>query len=112
MLRRQWIHYYTGVQGLAFVIDCTDHARIDMAKQELLNAMADDQLSGVPLAILANKQDSSLALSTEQLKSALNLNSENSAFSDREVHVFETCAIKGDGVIESFEWLCSKMKPL
>ncbi|WP_368738636.1 ADP-ribosylation factor-like protein, partial [Acinetobacter baumannii] len=34
-IRPLWRHYYTGTQGLVFVVDSKDEARIDEAKQEL-----------------------------------------------------------------------------
>lgn len=114
MLRRQWIHYYNGVDGLVFVIDSTDHDRLGLAKEELMRASRDDQLLSVPLVILANKQDSPFSLSSEEITTRMGLdNSEGikEVLGERSFTVFGTCARNGDGVVESFDWLCSKMKP-
>lgn len=56
-IRPLWRHYYTGTQGLIFVIDCADHDRLDEAKQELYRIINDREMKDVILLVFANKQD-------------------------------------------------------
>ena len=43
-LRPYWRHYYTGTQGILFVVDGSDESRLDLAALELRTLAADDQL--------------------------------------------------------------------
>ena len=44
-MRGLWRHYYTGTQGVVFVIDSADRDRLVLASQELATVIGDDQLS-------------------------------------------------------------------
>jgi GTPase SAR1 family protein len=56
-IRPLWRHYYTGTQGLVFVVDSQDRERIDEAKQELHRILSDREMKDCLLLIFANKQD-------------------------------------------------------
>jgi ADP-ribosylation factor protein 6 len=56
-IRPLWRHYYTGTQGLVFVIDSQDRERIDEAKQELHRILGDREMRECLLLVFANKQD-------------------------------------------------------
>lgn len=56
-IRPLWRHYYTGTQGLVFVVDSQDKERIDEAKQELHRILADREMKDCLLLVFANKQD-------------------------------------------------------
>ena len=56
-IRPLWRHYYTGTQGLIFVIDCADRDRIDEGKQELHRILNDREMKDAVVLIFANKQD-------------------------------------------------------
>jgi len=47
----------TGTQGLIFVIDSSDKARIDEARQELHRIINDREMKESLLLVFANKQD-------------------------------------------------------
>lgn len=44
-LRPYWRHYYTGTQGVLFVVDAADRARLPLAALELKSMAADEQLA-------------------------------------------------------------------
>lgn len=46
-----------GTQGLVFVVDSSDHARIDEARTELHRILNDLEMSDCLLLVFANKQD-------------------------------------------------------
>lgn len=52
-----WKHYFDSVDGLIFVIDSTDRARIAKAKAELVRVSKDPTLAQVPYLLLFNKID-------------------------------------------------------
>ena len=56
-IRPLWRHYYTGTQGLVFVVDSQDRERIDEAKQELHRILSDREMKECLLMVFANKQD-------------------------------------------------------
>ena len=56
-IRPLWRHYYTGTQGLIFVVDCADWDRVDEARQELHRIVNDREMKDAIILIFANKQD-------------------------------------------------------
>jgi signal recognition particle receptor subunit beta len=106
-LRPMWRHYYADTKGLIFVVDSADVDRIDTgpdnARNELLKMLEEDALDGVPLLILANKQDIQGALSADELKSRLGV----SMMANRKVGVFATIASQEehDGLEKGLDWL-------
>lgn len=56
-IRPLWRHYYTGTQGLIFVVDCADRDRIDEARQELHRIINDREMRDAIILVFANKQD-------------------------------------------------------
>ncbi|KAG6821008.1 hypothetical protein H0H93_008637, partial [Arthromyces matolae] len=56
-IRPLWRHYYTGTQGLVFVIDSQDRDRIDEARTELQKILGDREMKECLLLVFANKQD-------------------------------------------------------
>merc|ERR1712061_939860 len=55
-IRPLWRHYYSGTQGLIFVVDSNDRDRIDDSRDELMRMLAEDELREAVLLIFANKQ--------------------------------------------------------
>jgi ADP-ribosylation factor protein 6 len=56
-IRPLWRHYYTGTQGLVFVVDSQDRERVDEARQELHRILSDREMKECLLLVFANKQD-------------------------------------------------------
>jgi ADP-ribosylation factor protein 6 len=50
-------HFTIGTQGLIFVIDSSDRARIEEARQELHRIINDREMKESLLLVFANKQD-------------------------------------------------------
>ncbi|KAJ1548991.1 hypothetical protein HK405_011635 [Cladochytrium tenue] len=106
-IRSLWRHYYKGCQGLIFVVDSTDRQRVEEARNELHKVMENLQMEGVPVCVLANKQDIPQALSTELLAKYLNLN----AFGAN-CAIFGTSATEGLGLSEALTWLSGHVEVL
>lgn len=56
-IRPLWRHYYTGTQGLIFVVDSSDRDRMDEARQEFHKIINDREMQNAIILIFANKQD-------------------------------------------------------
>ncbi|TNN18863.1 ADP-ribosylation factor 6 isoform 2 [Schistosoma japonicum] len=56
-IRPLWRHYFTGSQGLIFVVDSSDRDRIEEARQELHRIAADREMQDAVILVFANKQD-------------------------------------------------------
>ncbi|XP_054901286.1 ADP-ribosylation factor-like protein 14 [Poeciliopsis prolifica] len=72
-MRPHWKHHFLDTAGLVFVVDSRDGKRLDEARKELHRILRSHSLKGVPLVILANKQDLPGALSPETLCQKLDL---------------------------------------
>ncbi|KAM8902518.1 ADP-ribosylation factor-like protein 14 [Spinachia spinachia] len=72
-MRPHWRHHYADTAGLVFVVDSCDQKRLDEARKELHRVIKFESLRGVPLVVLANKQDLQAALSPEALCLTLDL---------------------------------------
>ena len=56
-IRPLWRHYYTGTQGLIFVVDSADKERIDEARREFHRIVNDREMKDAIILVFANKQD-------------------------------------------------------
>ncbi|CAL1570574.1 unnamed protein product [Knipowitschia caucasica] len=72
-MRPHWKHFYPDAAGVLFVVDSWDQKRLEEARKELHRALHSEILRGIPLVILANKQDLSGALSAGVLCQKLDL---------------------------------------
>ena len=100
-LRPYWRCYFPKTNAIVFVIDSTDKERLDIAKQELFFLIKEEDLKGVPIAILANKQDLEGALSDIELSEMLGL----SDIKTNQWAIFKTVAKTGVGLDNAFKWL-------
>ncbi|CAO3647570.1 unnamed protein product [Cunninghamella blakesleeana] len=105
-IRNLWRHYYTGTQGLIFVIDSQDRDRIDEARQELHRIMSDREMKDCLLLVFANKQDLPGAMSPAEVTEKLGL----AQMRERAWYVHPSCATTGDGLFEGLNWLSQNVK--
>ena len=105
--RPYWKCYYEKTDGIAFVIDSTDKDRLDLAKQELFILINEEELQGVPIVILANKQDIEGALSDIEISESLEL----SEIKNNQWAIFKTIAKTGVGLDNAFKWLTGILSP-
>jgi ADP-ribosylation factor-like protein 2 len=67
-LRPYWRNYYEKTDGLIWVVDSADLARLEDCKAELHALLKEERLFGATLLIFANKQDVPSALPAEELE--------------------------------------------
>lgn len=106
--RTLWGNYYRTTNGIIFVIDSSDRARIMIAREELQQLLSHpDILSrNIPILFFANKMDIRDALSDVGVSSALALDS----ITNKSWHICSSNALNGDGVADGIEWLSSAIK--
>ncbi|KAK7127392.1 hypothetical protein R3I93_020089 [Phoxinus phoxinus] len=105
VIRGLWRHYYVNTKGLIFVVDTSDHERIEMAAEELKMMMAEDEMRDVVLLVLANKQDLPKAMTVSELTDRLGLHT----LRGRQWFVQPTCAVQGSGLYEGLDWLSDQL---
>jgi ADP-ribosylation factor 6 len=107
--RNFWRHYYTGTQGLVFVIDSCDTERLKTSREEIIEVLADEQLMNAAILILANKQDQPGAVSPEKISKIFNL---DALINKRPLKIQGSTATTGDGLVSGFTWLAKNMRSL
>ena len=105
-IRPLWKHYFVGTHGLIFVVDSSDKHRFDEVREELTWILNSEELVGVPLVVLANKQDLPKASSTSEVATKLQLPS----LKGRSWHVHGTSAVSGDGLYEAMDQMSQMVK--
>ena len=98
--RQHWKCYYHNTKGIIYVIDSTDWARIDIAKQELHDLLQEEDLKNSPVVILANKQDLNGAMNEIEVNNRLGI-----SYIHRKVKVFTVSVKNKIQIEESLNWL-------
>ena len=105
-IRPLWRHYFIGCEGLIYVVDSSDKSRFAEAQNELEWILDSDEMAGVPLVILANKQDLPQAVSPADLAGSLGLDKVR----NRKWHIQGTSALSGEGVFQAMQELSTLVK--
>ncbi|OBU00793.1 ADP-ribosylation factor, Arf Arf6 [Pseudogymnoascus verrucosus] len=105
-IRPLWRHYYSGTQGLIFVIDSSDHERIEEASLELNRIIREREMKESLLLVFANKQDVKDAMTPQEVTKALKLEK----LEDTIWYVVPSCATTGEGLLEGLAWLSNNIK--
>mmetsp|Transcript_27973 Transcript_27973/g.59450 ORF Transcript_27973/g.59450 Transcript_27973/m.59450 type:complete len:194 (-) Transcript_27973:34-615(-) len=100
-LRSLWHNYFAEVEGIMFLIDSQDRARMVEAKEALYGILRHPELAGVPLLVVANKQDMAEAVGVSEISQLFELE----GITDRECHIHPCSALKRQGIEESIRWL-------
>lgn len=99
-IRPLWITHLRSCEGVIFVVDSTDKERLEEAKIELIRLVRNKDNPGLPLLIIANKQD---------LPGSLNLGDVEKCLGLHELHPGQTwssqaaCAVTGEGLEECMD---------
>ena len=72
-LRAIWEKYYAEAHGLVYVVDAAEPERFDESRGVLQTLMANPEVAGAPLLLLANKQDAEGALPAHEVEARLEL---------------------------------------
>jgi len=100
-IRPFWSNYFESSDALVYVIDSSDQRRLEESGAELKELLAEDKLGGVPLLVLANKQDLAQALPSNDISDTLQLGE----IKDRTWTIQACSAKEGTGLDDGLNWL-------
>eukprot|EP00930_Biecheleria_cincta_P057236 TRINITY_DN43207_c0_g1_i1.p1 TRINITY_DN43207_c0_g1~~TRINITY_DN43207_c0_g1_i1.p1 ORF type:complete len:254 (+),score=39.73 TRINITY_DN43207_c0_g1_i1:42-803(+) len=105
-IRKLWRHYYSGTNGVVFVVDSSDQLRLEDARLELHRLLKARELCDLPVLVYLNKQDLEGALSCSDAVKRLGL-------CDLPHHKWllqPASATNGAGLYEGLDWLAPAVK--
>ena len=105
-IRELWIHYLRGAKGLIWVVDSSDRERLEEARAELERLLGVVDMRGMPVLVVANKQDLPGAMDAAELTQRLGMES----LGQRAWHVQAACAVTGEGVREGLGWMAQALE--
>ena len=128
-LRGLWQSYYDSCHAIVFVVDSTDigdgdighladskkdenEGRLGECKLVLESILGHHSASGVPILVLANKQDREDCVEVVKIKEGFvrKVFEGEKGESVRDSRVLPLSALRGIGVQEAVEWVCSRVK--
>lgn len=112
--RKLWDDYMTEVDAIVFLVDSADRERFRDSREELNRLLSNEQLASVPFLILGNKIDLYGAVSEEQLKAELGIQTTGKGKVDpkqiRPLEVFMCSVVQEAGYGEGFRWLAQYLE--
>jgi ADP-ribosylation factor related protein 1 len=128
-LRKLWQSYYSSCHAIIFVIDSTDigdgslptssshpssdaSGRLEECRLVLEDVLQNTETDGVPLLVLANKQDREDCVEVVRIKEGLvkKVFEGEKGGGIRDSRVLPVSALTGTGVREAVEWVRSRVK--
>lgn len=104
-IRPLWRHYYTGSQGLIFVVDSCDRERMEEASRELEKIINDREMRNIVLLVFCNKQDMPGCMEPAEIRQVLHLDKLNRPYA-----IMPCSALQGTGLSEGLKWLSEHCK--
>ncbi|XXQ30000.1 ADP-ribosylation factor-like protein 1 [Plasmodiophora brassicae] len=105
-IRRYWRLYVKNTDAIIYVVDSTDRDRFELARTELLGVLEEEELGGVMVLVMANKQDIPGATPAGDLSNALGL----TRLRDRPWHICAASAKTGEGVTDGLKWIVDQLR--
>ncbi|CCG81246.1 Putative uncharacterized protein [Taphrina deformans PYCC 5710] len=100
-LRSYWRNYFESTDGLVWVVDSNDRARLSDCRTELNRLLAEERLLGADLLILANKSDVKGCMLPSEIAEMLQLDK----IKGHRWRIFEVSAVTGLNVRAGFEYI-------
>ncbi|XP_070583106.1 ADP-ribosylation factor-like protein 4D [Erythrolamprus reginae] len=101
-LRPLWKSYMRRTDGVVFVVDSAEVERLEEARVELHRIAHSSDNQGIPVLVLANKQDVAHALSVAEIEKHLGL---HELYASTQSHIQGCSAISGLGLQPALEKL-------
>lgn len=102
-LRSYWRNYFESTDGLIWVVDSNDAARLEDCRRELHALLQEERLAGASLLIFLNKLDIPTALSPAEIEEVLDIDTIRKG--RRHVHLCACSAKTGEGLLEGMQWI-------
>ena len=106
-IRPYWRCYYSNAAAVVFVIDSTDHERVETAASELAAMLNEDELRDAVLLVFANKQDLPHARGAGEITETL----QRGQLRDRNWTIVACSVLDGSGIAEGMDWLVVSLQP-
>ncbi|XP_072024489.1 uncharacterized protein [Amphiura filiformis] len=107
-VRALWQHYFCETHGLIFVVDSADRSRLWEARDELFRVLSSSYMTpGIPVLVLANKQDLPGALGVSEITDVLDLNTLSTS---HPWSVQSTQGNTGEGLHDAFKIMARMVK--
>lgn len=74
-LQSLWDKYYAESHAIIYIVDSSDRDRVDESKETFDKMIANENLRGIPLLVLANKQDIPECMGVREVKPIFKKNS-------------------------------------
>ena len=100
-LRPYWRNYFEQTDALVWVVDSSDHMRINDCKNELHALLLEERLAGASLLVFANKHDIQGSLSEADILDALDLR----AIKTHNWKIQSCSAMTGQGLVSGMDWV-------
>ncbi|CAB1431341.1 unnamed protein product [Pleuronectes platessa] len=104
-LRASWNSYFGNTEIVILVVDSTDRERLTLTKEELHRMLAHEDLQRAAVLVLANKQDMKGSMTAKEISQCLTLDS----ITTHSWHVQACCALTGEGLPASLDWMRSRV---
>ncbi|GAA5917963.1 hypothetical protein JCM6882_001066 [Rhodosporidiobolus microsporus] len=102
--RSIWERYCRGVNAIVWVLDSSDRATFPTARAELQSLLEKQELAGIPLLVLGNKNDLPDHANVDELIKSLGLR----AIVNREVSVYSISAKSSRNIDITLAWLVKR----
>ena len=102
-LRSYWRNYFEQTDGIIWVVDSADRARLRDCKAELQELLQQERLAGASLLVFANKQDIVGALTAVEIREELGL--DQLTATKRHWRIEACSAFTGLGLAAGVDWL-------
>ncbi|CAH0394243.1 unnamed protein product [Bemisia tabaci] len=107
-LQSLWDKYYAESHAIIYIVDSNDRDRIPESKETFDKMISNENLSGIPLLVLANKQDIPESMGVREVKPIFNKNAH--LIGRRDCMVMPVSALTGEGIDEGINWLVDCIK--
>ncbi|MHA1156006.1 MAG: ADP-ribosylation factor family protein [Candidatus Heimdallarchaeota archaeon] len=104
--RLLWVDYLNTVDAILYVIDSSDHERLDETLNEFRKMLVLTEINAVPILVLLNKIDLPNSMNVMEIGDKLAVYPE---LANRDWNIIQTSAVTTKGLIEMFKWTYSKV---
>lgn len=106
-IRPLFRHYYGNIDLLTFVVDATDHERLEDAKDEFYKMIYEEQLRDVIILLMVNKSDLPDAKSLVEIVDYFEM---DKLAKEKVWNVIQTSATTGLGIDNAIKWCLEALK--
>lgn len=107
-LQPLWDKYFSEAHAIIWVVDSSDHSRIDESIDSFKLMLKNKLLDKIPLLFVINKQDLPIAMKPSEVIEAFR--NDLDFIGDRRFLPIPVSALLGNGIDESIRWIAEQVK--